>query len=104
MGAHCAWDAEARFESDIFNQHEQICDPYSKHIGRKQTCHVCNTVQIRERWVMNKKEKQEMTRIMICKKNEHEAKRFWGAQKRLFTIPLSEKQNIIATRGFGLDA
>ena len=28
---------------------------------------------------MNKKEKQEMTRIMICKKNEHEAKRFWGA-------------------------
>ena len=33
-----------------------------------------------------------MTNIMICRKNENEAIRFWGARKRLLTIPLSEKQ------------
>ena len=42
--------------------------------------------------VMNKKEKQEMTNIKVCRKNENEAMRFWGARKRLLTIPLSEKQ------------
>jgi len=41
---------------------------------------------------MNKKEKQEMTNIKVCRKNENEAMRFWGARKRLLTIPLSEKQ------------
>ena len=33
-----------------------------------------------------------MTTIMITKMNETGAKRFWGVQKRLLTIPLSEKQ------------
>ena len=41
---------------------------------------------------MKKKEKQEMTNIKVCRKNENEAMRFWGARKRLLTIPLSEKQ------------
>ena len=47
---------------------------------------------------MNQKEKQEMTNIVICRKNENEAKRFWGARKRLLTIPLSEKQ-ILRVKG-----
>ena len=33
-----------------------------------------------------------MTTITIIKMNETEAKRFWGVQKRLLTLPLSEKQ------------
>ena len=41
---------------------------------------------------MNKKEKRKMTTITIIKMHETEAKRFWGARKRLLTIPLSEKQ------------
>ena len=41
---------------------------------------------------MDQKEKRKMTAIMIIKMNETEAKRFWGAQERLFIIPLSEKQ------------
>ncbi len=53
---------------------------------------------------MIKKEKQEMTRIMICKKNEHEAKRFWGAQERLLIIPLSEEQILRAIEGIHMDA
>ena len=47
---------------------------------------------------MNQKEKQEMTTITITKMNETEAKRFWGAQERLFIIPLSEKQ-ILRVKG-----
>ena len=42
--------------------------------------------------VMNQKEKRKMTTITIIKMNETEAKRFWGAQERLLTIPLSEEQ------------
>ena len=41
---------------------------------------------------MDQKEKRKMTTIMIIKMNETEAKRFWGVQKRLLTLPLSEKQ------------
>ena len=41
---------------------------------------------------MNKKENRKMTTITIIKMPETEAKRFWGAQERLFIIPLSEKQ------------
>ena len=37
-----------------------------------------------------------MTKIMICKKNENETKRFWRNQERLLTIPLSEKQILYA--------
>ena len=33
-----------------------------------------------------------MAKIMICKKNVNETKRFWRNQKRLLIIPLSEKQ------------
>ena len=33
-----------------------------------------------------------MTTITIIKMNEIEAKRFWGVQERLLTIPLSEEQ------------
>ena len=47
---------------------------------------------------MNQKEKQKMTTIMITKMNETGAKRFWGVQKRLLTIPLSEKQ-ILRVKG-----
>ena len=39
-----------------------------------------------------------MTTITIIKINETEAKRFWGVQKRLLTIPLSEKQ-ILRVKG-----
>ena len=41
---------------------------------------------------MNQKEKRKMTTITIIKMNDTEAKRFWGVQKRLLTLPLSEKQ------------
>ena len=47
---------------------------------------------------MNKKENRKMTTITIIKMHETEAKRFWGAQKRLLTIPLSEKQ-ILRVKG-----
>ena len=43
---------------------------------------------------MNKKEKRKMTTITIIKMHEIEAKRFWGLQKRLLTIPMSEKQTL----------
>ena len=45
-----------------------------------------------------------MTNILICKNKEHEAKRFRGARKRLLTIPLSEKQSILAAGRFHMDA
>ena len=48
--------------------------------------------------VMNQKEKRKMTTITIIKMHETEAKRFWGVQKRLLTIPLSEKQ-ILRVKG-----
>ena len=41
---------------------------------------------------MNQKEKRKMITITIIKMNETEAKRFWGVQKLLLTLPLSEKQ------------
>ena len=45
-----------------------------------------------------------MTTITIIKMNEIEAKRFWGVQERLLTIPLSEEQILRATGGIHLDA
>ena len=41
---------------------------------------------------MNDKENKEMMKTTICKTNTHVAKRIWGAQRRLFIIPFSEKQ------------
>ena len=42
--------------------------------------------------VMNDKENKEMMKTTICKTNTHVEKRIWGAQRRLFIIPCSEKQ------------
>ena len=53
---------------------------------------------------MNQKEKRKMTTITIIKMNEIEAKRFWGVQERLLTIPLSEEQILRAIGGIHLDA
>ena len=53
---------------------------------------------------MDQKEKRKMTAIMIIKMNETEAKRFWGVQKRLLTIPLSEKQIMRVMGGSYKDA
>ena len=52
---------------------------------------------------MDQKEKRKMTTIMIIKMNETEAKRFWGAQERLLTIPLSEEQILYAEEGIHMD-
>ena len=52
---------------------------------------------------MNTQEKQEMAKIMFCKKNENETKRFWRNQERLLSIPLSEKQIMYAIGGFYMD-
>ena len=53
--------------------------------------------------VMNKKEKQEMTNIKVCRKNENEAMRFWGVRERLLTIPLSEEQILHEEGGIRMD-
>ena len=45
-----------------------------------------------------------MRNIMICKKHENETKRVRDARKRLFTIPLSEKQILQVIGGFRMDA
>ena len=42
--------------------------------------------------VMNDKENKEMMNTTICRNKTHVAKRIWGAQRRLFIIPCSEKQ------------
>ena len=44
-----------------------------------------------------------MTTITIIKMNETETKRFWGAQERLLTIPLSEEQILYAEEGIHMD-
>ena len=53
---------------------------------------------------MDQKEKRKMTAITIIKMNETETKRFWGAQERLLTIPLSEEQILRTIGGIQLDA
>ena len=45
-----------------------------------------------------------MTNIKVCRKNENEAMRFWGARKRLLIIPLSEKQILRVMGGSYKDA
>ena len=45
-----------------------------------------------------------MTTITIIKMNEIEAKRFWGVQERLLTIPLSVEQIMRAIGRIHLDA
>ena len=45
-----------------------------------------------------------MTTITIIKMNEIEAKRFWGVQERLLTIPLSEEQILRAIGGIHMYA
>ena len=53
---------------------------------------------------MDQKEIDEMMNMMICKNIANKAKRFWGIQRRLFIIPLSEKQSMRIKRGIHLDA
>jgi len=53
---------------------------------------------------MDQKEIEEMTNMMICKNIANKAKRFWGARRRLFSIPLSEKQSMRIPRGIHMDA
>ena len=90
----------------------EICGPHSETIGKNQTCHVCNSVRIREHRVMIQKKiqkanalrrRKEMTNIMILNTNEFETKRSLETGRRLFIIPFSEKQNIYAIEGFRMD-
>ena len=53
---------------------------------------------------MDQKEIEEMRNMMICKNIANKAKRFRGAGRRLFSIPLSEKQIMRIPRGIHLDA
>lgn len=54
--------------------------------------------------VMNDKENKEMMNMTSCKTNKHGAKRIWGAQRRLFIIPCSEKQIMRLVGGSYMDA
>ena len=53
---------------------------------------------------MDQKEIEEMMNKMICKNIANKAKRFWVAQRRLFSIPFSEKQSMRIPRGIYMDA
>ena len=53
---------------------------------------ICNTVRIRKQKGHESVGEKEMTNTMTRKLNENEVQRFREARKRLFTIPLSEKQ------------
>ena len=56
------------------------------------------------RRVMDQKEIEEMMNKMICKNIANKAKRFWVAQRRLFSIPFSEKQSMRIPGGIRMDA
>ena len=72
-------------------EHEK-CGPYSNFSGKKEPLKLNTRFESVNQRVVDQKEKRKMTTIMIIKMNETEAKRFWGVQKRLLTLPLSEKQ------------
>ena len=73
-------------------------DPYSNFSGKKEPLKLNTRFESVNQRVVDQKEKRKMTTIMIIKMNETEAKRFWGGQKRLLTLPLSEKQ-ILRVKG-----
>ena len=53
---------------------------------------------------MEQKEIEEMRNMMICKNIANKAKRFRGVRRRLFSIPLSEKQSMRIPGGIRMDA
>ena len=54
--------------------------------------------------VMDQKEIEEMRNMMICKNIANKAKRFRRVRRRLFSIPLSEKQSMRIPGGIRMDA